>query len=87
VHELSDADHRALAGVLHEVKGMVVLSGYPNELYEALYPDWQRLDHQARDDAAKPRIESLWLNHTAQQRSQTRIASHHPGPLPHDVGG
>lgn len=87
VHELSDAGHRALAGVLHEVKGMVVLSGYPNELYEALYPDWRRLDHQARDDAAKPRIESLWLNPAAQQRSQTTIASHDPGPVPHDVGG
>jgi len=61
---------------------MVVLSGYPNQLYEALYPGWLRLDHQARDDAANLRVESLWLTPAAQQRSPAATASNHPGTLP-----
>jgi DNA adenine methylase len=81
-HDLSDTDHRTLAEALHRVKGMVVLSGYPNQLYEALYPGWLRLDHQARDDAANLRVESLWLNPAAQQRSPAATASNHPGTLP-----
>jgi len=67
-HDLSDADHRALADVLHQAKGMVVLSGYPSELYELLYREWRRLDHHARDERAKLRIESLWLNPAAWRR-------------------
>jgi DNA adenine methylase len=82
VHDLSDAEHRALADVLHRVKGMVVLSGYPNDLYEELYRGWRRLDHHARDDAANLSTESLWLNPAAQQRSRTTTASHHPSTLP-----
>jgi DNA adenine methylase len=64
-HDLSEADHRALAELLHQVEGMVVLSGYPSELYQELYPDWQRIDRQALTEAATHRVESLWLNPTA----------------------
>lgn len=39
-HEMSDDDHRQLAGVLHQVKGMVLLSGYDSPLYRELYKDW-----------------------------------------------
>jgi len=69
-HDLTDADHRALAELLHQVKGMVVLSGYAGELYEELYADWQRLDRHTRADAAKPRVESLWFNPAASRRKQ-----------------
>ncbi len=69
-HDLSDADHRALAALLHQVQGMVVLSGYPSELYAELYDDWQRLDRHARDDAGGARIESLWRNPAAAHTSK-----------------
>ena len=69
-HDLSDADHRALAELLHQVQGMVVLSGYPSRLYAELYGDWQRLDRTARDDAATARIESLWRNPAAAHASK-----------------
>ncbi len=68
-HDLADADHGAMAELLHQVEGMVVLSGYPSELYQELYPDWQRIDHQALTDAATHRVESLWRNPAAQRRS------------------
>ena len=64
-HDLSEADHRALADVLHQVNGAVVLSGYRSELYEVLYRGWRRFDRQARDERANLRVESLWLNPAA----------------------
>lgn len=68
-HDMSDDDHRALADLLHQVEGMVVLSGYPSELYQELYPDWQRIDRRALADGGTPRIESLWRNPAAQRHS------------------
>jgi DNA adenine methylase len=62
-HELLDNGHRALAEVLHAAEGMVVLSGYPSELYDReLYAGWDRHECHAYADGAKPRIEVAWLN-------------------------
>lgn len=62
-HEMTDDDHRALADVLHSLKGMVVLSGYPSDLYDKdLYPAWRRIERAALADGARPRTEVLWLN-------------------------
>jgi DNA adenine methylase len=62
-HEMSDDDHRALAAALHGVDGMVVLSGYPCDLYDGeLYADWHRTERRALADGAGERTEVLWLN-------------------------
>lgn len=62
-HELSDEDHRRLAASLRQVKGMVVLSGYPCALYDSdLYPDWRRYARPHRADGARERTEVVWLN-------------------------
>lgn len=62
-HEMSDDDHRQLAAVLRELRGMVVLSGYPCELYDLeLFPDWERHECRALADGAKKRTEVIWLN-------------------------
>ncbi len=66
IHEMSDDDHRRLAEVLRSVRGMVVLSGYPCDLYDLeLFPDWPRVDRPAMADGARPRIERLWLSPSA----------------------
>lgn len=66
VHEMSDDDHRQLAQLLRSVKGMVVLSGYPCNLYDKeLYPDWARFERQHLADGARKRTEVLWLNPAA----------------------
>lgn len=67
-HEMTDADHRRLAKLLRKVKGMVVLSGYPCDLYDRkLYPDWLRIERQAHADGARDRVEVLWINPAAQR--------------------
>lgn len=62
-HELTDEDHRELAGQLHALAGMVVLSGYPCDLYDRdLYPGWERHERPALADGARTRTEVVWLN-------------------------
>lgn len=61
--EMTDDDHRALAGVLRGLRGMVLLSGYPCALYdEELYPDWARIEREHLVDGARRRREVLWMN-------------------------
>lgn len=61
--ELTDDDHRRLAGVLHDLRGMVVLSGYPCDLYDReLFAGWERHEREALADGARKRVEVVWLN-------------------------
>lgn len=62
-HDMSDDQHRELAAVLRAVKGAVVLSGYPCDLYDVeLYADWHRVERKVFADGARRRTEVLWLN-------------------------
>ncbi len=73
VHELTDADHRALSATLHGVAGMVLLSGYQCEMYTALYADWPHVTKAARADGARARTEVLWMNPAAASRAQRSL--------------
>jgi DNA adenine methylase len=69
VHEMSDDDHRELANALRGARGMVVISGYPCDLYDSeLYRSWHRVSREAFADGARPRTEVLWLNDAAASR-------------------
>lgn len=62
-HEMIDDDHRALAALLRGLRGMVVVSGYPSELYDReLFADWERHERSHVADGARKRIEVVWLN-------------------------
>jgi DNA adenine methylase len=65
-HEMDDDGHRRLAATLRGVRGMVVLSGYPCDLYDReLYADWHRVEKSALADGARKRTEVMWLNAAA----------------------
>jgi DNA adenine methylase len=74
--EMTDADHERLAGVLHGVAGMVLLSSYHNDLYDGLYDDWKAVECNAHADGAQDRVEVLWMNEACatQQRQHRLIA-------------
>lgn len=74
-HEMTDDDHRVLATLLHGVKGMVVISGYPCELYDReLYAGWARFTCDAKADRGLDRTEVVWLNPAcASKQSQARL--------------
>jgi DNA adenine methylase len=64
-HELSDAQHLALAAALHAARGRVAISGYRCPLMDRLYGDWNRYDAPVKQTASvkEARQESLWANY------------------------
>jgi hypothetical protein len=54
--------HAELLAALRDLKGFVLLSGYPDELYDAALPDWRRVQIRALADGARERTEVLWIN-------------------------
>lgn len=62
-HEMTDDDHRAMAQVLQQCDAMVVLSGYPSELYDnELFRGWVRHERRHIADGGRFRTEVIWLN-------------------------
>lgn len=62
-HEMTDDEHRALARQLHGLTGMVVVSGYETELYDAeLYSGWERHAREHFANGGRKRKEVVWLN-------------------------
>lgn len=60
--EMNDDQHSELAKLLHNVSGMVILSGYRCELYDDLYHDWKSETKSAWASGAKERTETLWCS-------------------------
>jgi len=67
-HELTEAGHERLLAALLAVRGKVVLSGYPSDLYDDALAGWRRIDlavpnHAAGGKAKRAMTERLWLNY------------------------
>lgn len=68
--EMLDEEHRQLAEVLHQLQGMVILSGYPSSLYAELFGDWTSVECLTRTDASSTAVERLWLSPRVARRAQ-----------------
>lgn len=64
-HEMSDADHGELLELARRSAAMIVVSGYPSDLYDRLLHDWLRVETDAYADGGTPRSEVLWINPVA----------------------
>lgn len=64
-HELANAEHVQLLDALLDLRGMVVLSGYPSPMYDEALQGWRRETRAAMADGALERIEVLWMNQAA----------------------
>lgn len=62
VHEMTDDDHRALAEVLNNVQGMVLLSGYDSPLYRELYARWEVISKSTSTNGNGTAVEYLWIS-------------------------
>ena len=76
-HEMTEADHERLAALLRSLKGMVVISSYPGDLYGRLYQDWRTVEwtggqFSGTNRSAK-RTECVWLNAAAWAGSRRRL--------------
>lgn len=61
-----DDDHIRLAEVLNNLKGMAIISGYKNALYDELFNGWMHVCKRAQKDSPLDfrvdTVESLWLS-------------------------
>ena len=64
-HEMTPEQHVQLAGILHAVEGMVILSGYDSPLYRELYADWRVTTRRTIGEKAAKRTECLWISPNA----------------------
>lgn len=67
-HEMTRQQHADLLDVLTQVKGKVLLSGYPNDLYDTKLQLWNThdiaIDNKASAKKQKPKMtERLWMNY------------------------
>jgi DNA adenine methylase len=71
-HEMTDAEHKELAEVLHSVRGKVALSGYHCDLMDTLYSDWHCVEAPIKmcHSIKQPRQEVLWMNYTMEERAE-----------------
>lgn len=77
-HEMTDRDHRDLAAVLNEVRGLVAISNYDCPLMAELYPrpKWRKHTSPAKTihSTKDKRTEVLWTNFTPNSVSLPRQA-------------
>lgn len=75
-HEMEDEQHADLLDAVLELSGMVVISGYPNSLYDRRLRGWNRYETQSRISAGRGgalRTECLWVSPNAEAPSQARL--------------
>jgi DNA adenine methylase len=68
VHEMTTKEHVTLLHTIRQCEGKVMISGYPDPLYEHLLRSWNRttfdLPNNAAGGAEKKRMtEALWMNY------------------------
>lgn len=72
--EMTDQEHENLLDLLKDVSGMVVLSGYENDLYNERLKHWKIAKCETLADGAAKRTECLWINPAA----WGKLNSHNP---------
>ncbi len=77
-HELDRGGHAELLAFLQHLTGFVVLSGYPDPLYDEALAGWHRVERAAHADGGGQRVEVLWINPAAVAAIQSGKSS---GPL------
>lgn len=60
--EYSEDEHIKLAEHLHDLSGMIILSGYQSSLYDNLFPDWLRVERNTKKDSGADAVECLWIS-------------------------
>lgn len=72
-HDYTDANHVRLVAALRAAPALVILSGYPSDLYDGLLPDWRHVEFQVMTRGG-PRTERLWFNFPAGKVQWARYA-------------
>lgn len=60
-YEMTDVQHSQLLKVLRSLRCRVMVSSYPNALYDETLLDWRRIDYRTRT-RGRTLTETLWMN-------------------------
>ena len=61
-HEMDEAGHKGLLDCLASIKGMALISGYADPLYENALIGWKRVTKDSKDIRGRVREELLWIS-------------------------
>jgi DNA adenine methylase len=66
-HEMTQSDHQDLLARLLTIRGKVIISGYPNEMYDETLVEWNRHQFELPNNSAGGRakrrmVEIVWCN-------------------------
>ena len=74
-HEMTADDHTRMLELLRGAQGMVMLSGYRSDLYDAALVGWRRVDMEtvnwSSNKAREKRTECVWLSPNATRHQPT----------------
>jgi len=73
-HEMTDADHKELLQALLEHAGMVILSGYDNDLYNDALQGWHKETQKTTAERGVRRTETLWINRAAMKQAPIKLS-------------
>lgn len=60
--EITPEYHCRLAATLNDLKGKVIISGYPSPLYDELYTGWRRVEKSTTTNGQAIATECLWIS-------------------------
>ncbi len=72
-HEMSDREHEKLLKLLVEHPGKVLLSGYDNDLYNAMLNGWNKVQKNTLAEGGRKRTETLWMNYDIEEKQMSLI--------------
>lgn len=77
-HEMNNLDHEMMLSVIKRLDGMVVLSGYDNDLYNDCLTGWQKEYKSTVADGRGRRVEVVWVKtaHANERMRQGAFKTH-----------
>jgi DNA adenine methylase len=69
-HEMTNKDHIEMCKIYKDIKGMVIISGYDNKIYQKHLKGWRMETKETFSDGAGERTECLWISPNCKQLKQ-----------------
>jgi len=64
-HEMTVEEHMELLDLIRQLRAMVIISGYPDPIYDDMLAGWQKRTTDARAHQNSARTECIWINPAA----------------------
>jgi DNA adenine methylase len=62
-HEMTDDDQVALLQEIKGHPGLIIISGYDNDLYNNILEGWKKFKYKVLTEAGNSAVETIWMNY------------------------